>query len=322
MIEKSSKRRLSIITDIIIFFIILAVTFPIFNHFYKSQNDVNDGKDILVQDNLISGERNEKNVEAENKMYIKNIKEEYGIKVRYGKDIEEFAKNVNATPQYDVYILNNNLRIIYKALEKYPSSVFDMSKNKKYPITIFIVNEFSNNNLALAARSSLNDFRLYISNTQKFERAFHHEMYHLLEYYMEDTKRYLYASWDELNPADFEYETDISKLTDEYVYKEVSNSLVNENSLKDEEDTKNYVVNDSNIIANFDTSLNPYFVTKYSKVTEKEDRAEIFAEMMILNKMPKYLYKEQNIRKKAEVMINTIRINITSEEFFYSKFFK
>lgn len=324
MVEKSSKRRLSIITDIIIFCIILAVLFPIFSHFSKSVNDMEISKDILVQDSLISGERNEKNVEAENKMYIKNIKEEYGIKIRYGKDIEEFVKKVNASPQYDVYIINNNLRIIYKALEKYPSSVFDMSRNKKYPITIFIVDKFSNNNLALAARSSLNDFRLYISNTLNYERAFHHEMYHLLEYYMEDTKRHLFAAWNELNPVDFEYESDITKLTDEYVYKEVANALASEESLKYKEDTKNYVVNEAYITSNSNTynTLNPYFVTKYSKVTQKEDRAEIFAEMMITNKKPKYLYKEQNIRKKADVMVNTIRTNITSEEFFYSKFFK
>lgn len=307
MIEKSSKRRLSIITDIILFLIFLAVFVTLFNCFYKTQDINSDITNAFVQENLLIEERNEKDVEAENKMYIKNIKDEYGIKVRYGEDIEEFAKKVEAMPQYDINILNNNLRIIYKALEKYPSSVFDMSRTRKYPITIFILDEFNNNNLALAARSSLNDFRLYISNAQKFERAFHHEMYHLLEYYMEDTKRYLYASWDSLNPAEFEYETDISKLTDEYVYREINNNLLSDMGVGTE------VSNNNN--------FNPYFVTKYSKVTEKEDRAEIFAEIMILNKIPKFLHKEQNIRKKAELMINTIRTNVTSEEFFYSRFF-
>lgn len=319
MIEKSSKRRVSIITEIILFLVVLSVTLSLFNHFYNFQEVNSDTTNQLVEENLLIENRNEKKVEAENKMYIKNIKEEYGIKIRFGEDIEEFARKVDAIPQYDVNILNNNLRIIYKSLEKYPSVVFDMSRSKKYPITIFIVDKFSNNNIALAARSSLNDFRLYISNTQKFERAFHHEMYHLLEYYMEDTKRYLYASWYELNPVGFEYETDIFKLNDEYVYKEeVSNSLTTESDLKDENALDPEVVSDTNA----KLSPNPYFVSKYSKVTEKEDRAEIFAEMMISNKKPKYLYNEQNIRKKAEFMNSTIRINITNEEFFYSKYFK
>ena len=321
MIEKSSKRRVSIITEIILFLVVLAIFVSLFNQFFKSDKVINEIANNFVEENLLIEKREEKDIEAENKMYIKNIKEEYGIRIRYGKDIEEFVEKVNAISQYDINILNNNLRIIYKALEKYPISVFDMTKSKKYPITIFIVDEFTNNNLALAARSSLNDFRLYISNTENFERAFHHEMYHLLEYYMEDTKMYLYASWHNFNPVGFKYEKDVSKLNDEYVFKDIKNNLLMENTLRNDNDISENVVNTENI-TNISNPSNPYFVTKYSKVTEKEDRAEIFAEMMMSNQKPKYLYKEQNIRKKAEHMNNTIKTNVTSDEFFYSKFFK
>ena len=312
MMENTSKRKISIITEIIIFCIILVAIVFLFYYFYKPQTIINNDNNI-VQNSLLDESKSKETIEAENKMYIKNIKDEYGIKVRYGEDIELFATKVGASAQYDANILNNNLKIIYKALEKYPDSVFEMSRSKKYPITIFVLDKFSNDNLALAARSSLNEFRLYISNTPKFERAFHHEMYHLLEYYMQDTKMYLYSSWNNLNPVDFKYESDVSKLNDKYVYKEITENLIDEESI-----TSEYI--EDEVLS--DDSINPYFVTKYSKVTEKEDRAEIFAEIMILSIKPRYLYKEQNIRKKAELLDNTIKVNITNEDFFYTKFLK
>ena len=307
MIENVPKRKMSLITEIAIFFVITSFSVYLFNSYYKLKVNYNyyiDSNKFSLN-NIVSKKRQDINIEAENKMYIKNIKEEYGIKIKYGEDIIDFTEKVDALPQYDINIINNNLKIIYKSLEKYPAEVFDMTKSKKYPITVMIVDKFNNDNLALAAKNSLNEFRLYISNNDKFERAFHHEMYHLLEYYMSDTKKYLYASWNTFNPTDFKYEKDISKLNDDYVYNDMSESLVDESSLNIENKEEE----------------NPYFVSKYSKVTEKEDRAEIFAEMMISIKKPKYLLKDQNIRKKAEVMNDTIRKNITDQSFFYTKYF-
>ena len=65
-----------------------------------------------------------------------------------------------------------------------------------------------------------------------------------------------------------------------------------------------------------------YFLTRYSKATEKEDRAEIFAELMMLDFYPKYLDKDQKIRKKVDVIFDTIKENITYENFYCSKYIK
>lgn len=308
--EKTTKRRVSIITDIILFVIIASVIFALFNHFYKSNSNYNDDINTIVSDNLLLEKREKSNIESENKMYIKNIKDEYGIKVKFGKDTEDFTQKLDAVSQYDTNIVNSNLKMIYEALEKYPENVFDMTKTKKYPITIMLVDKFNNDNLALASRNNLNEFSIYISNTKNFERAFHHEMYHLLEYYMSDTKKYLYASWKNFNPENFTYEQDISKLNNDYVYIASNIGLQNEDSLKKSDDNNSVSENEKN----------PYFVTKYSKVTEKEDRAEIFAELMTITRKPKYLNKDQNIRKKADFMNDTIKRNVTGNEFYYSKF--
>ena len=63
-----------------------------------------------------------------------------------------------------------------------------------------------------------------------------------------------------------------------------------------------------------------YFVTKYSKASEKEDRAEIFAELMILQYPPSYLTKGQSIRKKVDFILSTIKNNITIEDFYFTQF--
>ena len=122
----------------------------------------------------------------------------------------------------------------------------------------------------------------------------------------------------------------IKKRTNEEQYKEICAKILDYGIFEIFEESNDNIKASDNLIQdklalqeqlNYD-ELNPYFVTKYSKATEKEDRAEIFAEIMILSKKPKYLFEGQNIRKKAEVMNNTISQNVTNEDFSYSKYFK
>ena len=297
MEENIQRKKISLILEVIIF---LGIVFIGILLFYSLNDKYNLTQKL--NDNLYLS--NESTVEEENKLYIKNLKKNYGINVEYGEKTLTLVKNNSAIIQCNENIVNNNLKIITQALEKYPIDIFDMSKSKKYPINIILVNNFTNNNLALASRSSLNEFRIYISNTQNFERAFHHEMYHILEYYMSDTHKYLYASWNTLNPEDFEYEKDISKLNNKYVYNENM-----QNSLQKQNDTENILENE-----------NPYFVTKYSKTTQKEDRAEIFAELMVATKKYKYLTEGQNIKKKVDLIVSTVKKNITINNFYFYKF--
>ena len=65
---------------------------------------------------------------------------------------------------------------------------------------------------------------------------------------------------------------------------------------------------------------NAYFVTKYSKASEKEDRAEIFAEIMVMSKKEKYLYKDGKIYLKAKNIMNKIEENITYNNFYCDRF--
>ncbi len=288
MTHEVPRRRLSLITDLIIFLILTSLLLVILKAFNVPYELASEDEQVtpLISDTT-------ENVIDENSMYITKINNEYGIKVQYGEDVESFTNKVNATSQENIYILNNNLKNIYEALKKYPEDLFKIFKSGDYPMYIIIVDSFQNDNIALASRNKLNEFRMYISNNSKFERAFHHEMFHIIEYYMTLHNSNTFVDWDNLNPIDFNYNSDTSKLNKKYVY----------------DDT------------NYDKD-NTYFVTRYSKATEKEDRAEIFAELMTMSKKAIYLNDGDKLKLKADEIINTLTMNITSEDFYCTRFFK
>ena len=279
--ENIGRRKLSVFTYFFILLCVISITVLVVREI-----NLNIGfDDILYQKDVDSS------VRQENKYYINKIKDEYGITVSFGEEEKSFADSVNANIQYDENIANNNIKIIYIALKKYPKEVFDIFKDYRYNLHIVLVSEFNDNNIALASKNTLNQYRIYLSNNSKFERAFHHEFFHVLEYYMENKTDYLYFSWNSYNPIGFEYEDNIKKLTNENVYNE-------------------YATEDEN--------KNAYFLTKYAKVSPKEDRAEIFAELMGLTKKVGYLKNGTKIREKVNYLMTEVHEYISILDFYFS----
>ena len=277
------KEKLSIFTSFFIFSCIVGITVLVYNEL-----DISNGfEEILYQKDI------ESNVEQENKYYINKIKNEYGIIIGYGEEEKSFISSVDANIQYDLNIANNNIKIIYEALKKYPDDVFDIFKDSDYSLHISLVSSFNDNNIALASKNNLNQYRMYLSNDVNFERAFHHEFFHILEYYMADRVKYLYYAWNSYNPSGFEYEEDVTKLTDEFVYSKYATEEENKHT---------------------------YFLTKYSKVSPREDRAEMFADLMMINKKEGYLKNGTNIDNKINYLINEIYENISIGYFHFSDY--
>ena len=278
------ERKLSVFTYFFILSCVVIVTILVL----KELGLVEGFEEIRYQKEVEPG-----SVEEENKYYIKKIKDEYGINISYGENSKNFVSNIDANNLYDENIVNNNIKIVYNALKKYPSDVFDIFKEEKYSLYLMIVSDFNANNIALASKNTLNQYRIYLSNNDNFERSFHHEFFHVLEYYMEGKVKYLYHSWNSYNPYGYEYQPNVSLLTDEYVYSKYNTE---------------------------DENRNTYFITKYSKVSEKEDRAELFAEMMTLNKKEGYLRNGTNIRSKIGYLLNEIYENISISDFYFSTY--
>ena len=278
------NRRLSIISDIIIFVLLSIAAFLILNIF----------KEIIVASNFEENSlasisyNKEDSLETENLEYVNRIKDDFFISVKYGNSQKDLAERLDATVQNNNYIINNNLKTLYVALNKYSKKMFENFEKEGYKLNIVILDKFNNDNLALASRNKLNQFTLYISNTERLERAFHHEMCHILEYYLEN-KGISFESWDSLNPADFSYLNSTTGITSENVY------YFSKYSLANSDDT--------------------YFATKYSKVNAKEDRAEVFAEVMISSSRIDYIEDKTPLYYKYIMLFNTFKINIPYAEF-------
>lgn len=287
MEEEVHKKKASLISVVILFLILILITILFIKKLEAP--DINSESLSLV-------DTDSKEYIASKKMkidsYISSLNELYGINVLYGEDTINYANKVDATVETDLNIVNNNVKVLFHTLEKYPRGMFDVFKNKEYKMDVILLDSFTNNNLALASKNNLKEIKLYVSNTDKFERAVHHELFHVFEYYMADKNKYVFEQWTNLNPSIFKYQSDVLKLDNNYVYLKDSN-------------TDNW-----------------YFVTKYAKTSEKEDRAETFAELMMLQKKPEYLESNTNIKKKADNIMSEMSKYLNVKNIYCDKFMK
>lgn len=287
MEEEVHKKKASLISVVILFLILILITILFIKKLEAP--DINSESLSLV-------DTDSKEYIASKKMeidsYISSLNELYGINVLYGEDTINYVNKVDATVETDLNIVNNNVKVLFHTLEKYPRGMFDVFKNKEYKMDVILLDSFTNNNLALASKNNLKEIKLYVSNTDKFERAVHHELFHVFEYYMADKNKYVFEQWTNLNPSIFKYQSDVLKLDNNYVFLKDSN-------------TDNW-----------------YFVTKYAKTSEKEDRAETFAELMMLQKKPEYLETNTNIKKKADNIMSEMSKYLNVKNIYCDKFMK
>ena len=205
------------------------------------------------------------------------IEEQYGIDVNYGEDVN--AASVNATNVVDESKIFAMLRDLAGALKKYPQGLVKEIETSGYMVSIHLVDKFTNNIEALANRNSIGQFNIYMSNNLDIERALHHEFYHILDYYIKLETAERYIMWNRYNPNGFKYSNSVLDLNSKYVYNGQSGA---------------------------------YFVTTYAKYSEKEDRAETFAEMMTANRMEVFFNEGEHIKSKINLIIKVLRDTFVS----------
>lgn len=221
---------------------------------------------------------------------VKNTLENYyDINVYYGSVLQDIAPQVNANVLYDEKATLDMLQRINAELAKYPEGLIDEVERAGYKISIYLVKDFNNSNIALANRTSTGNFNIILSNDPEFEKSMHHEFYHILEYYikLEFDMAVAYEYWETYNPAEFVYTNNVGNITGKYVY-----GMDSENELS--------------------------FVTLYSKYSAAEDRAEVFSEMMVSKEDYLSNTKAQNILHKMENITNvldTIFMSVGEKEY-------
>ena len=238
--DKTLKRRNikkhSIFTDLIVVSIVIILFVVVTSNINSNKENITEELSSMALDPF-----------ERNSILIDKIYDEFGVRIIYGQSSLQDAERVNAVVQEDEFVVLNNLEKIYNVFKLYPSKYFENNN-----LTIVLLDKFKNNNIALASRNSLEQYKIYITNAKLYERSLNHEMYHVFEYMLDsDYRKLIDKQWYGLNPSGFIYDSYLSNIDNSYVYSADGTSI---------EDA--------------------YFVSRYSKVTSKEDRAEIFAEMM------------------------------------------
>lgn len=221
-----------------------------------------------------------------NDEYRKQLLSKYNVTVGYKDEIDGKYVNSYATPTklYDDEVISYNLTKIENALKKYPKSFFSEIKNKWKPISIYLVDYINGYAGGVTDNNNSSTLVILIVATHSpkssiLENTVHHELMHAIDCYF--TSKGIYSSYileqsiAKYNPEGFSYGVQDNK----YVY-----------LLEDP----------------------CYFVSKYSKANYKEDRAEVFANLMYRSYAPSYLKAGHPINEKAKTITNQINQNFTS----------
>ncbi len=266
--EKKMPKEYAAIVTLCIFFTIVTIVGGIRLYFVISMDRARvdlENIDIIEQNTNI--DTNRMNLAISN-----TIEEQYGIDIYYGDGVNASSVNaVNITDNSKIFAMLRDLAV---ALNKYPTGLVKEIEKRNYTVSIHLVDKFNSNIEALANRNSIGHFNIYMSNNSDIERAFHHEFYHILDYYIKLETAERYTMWNKYNPHGFKYTNDVNKLTSKYVYSGQSGA---------------------------------YFVTTYAKYSEKEDRAETFAEMMTANRMELFFNDGEIIKSKMNLIMKVLR---------------
>lgn len=268
--KKTIPKEYAIVVSLVIFFtlVILVGTVRVVRTTKDKINRIDLAK-IDIIENSSNVDMNSLNLRVKNA-----IEEKYGVTVYYGEGVS--LESVNAVVISDENRIFEMLKELNTVLSKYPEGLVNEIESKGYTVMIYFVDYFKSDMVALANRNTIGQFKIYISDTKELGRAIHHEYYHILDYYikLEFNEKTEYKDWNKYNPASFVYANNVDTLTTEYVY---------------------YGQTGAN------------FVTVYAKFSEKEDRAETFAEMMTADRRSIFFNDDEKIKGKINIITGVLR---------------
>ena len=226
---------------------------------------VEEGTNTEIFDGTIPGE--EVIVVDENDVLRKNIENKFGISVKYGTDTEGYKVDTLSTVSMtDKNEIKKALLDMEATISLFPEDLFWELKNNGYPLTIYLIKNYSIENITGITESYSNRVNISIATKFSFGETFNHEVYHYLENFITKFKGASYSSWNTLNLSNFTYGSAISDLSYNRTYSE-----------------------------------DAYFVNNYAQTSASEDRASTFEYMMFTNKAS-CLNTNKPVWKKAKFM--------------------
>ena len=215
-------------------------------------------------------------LERENDLFRNRIETQFGMRSIYGKETEGYTVDgVHTNCLNDINKIYDSLFRLLKCLEKYPFGMFQEIKEGGIPLTIILVDSYSDSNITGVTDSSSTYAKISLAVSYPIEESFYHESYHYIERYL-FKEGANFNSWNNFNPYSFEY----GKIYGIYSY---------DNTY----------------------SKDAFFVNNYAQTMDTEDRASTF-EYMMKNEKDDCFNNGQIIWKKAIAIARTIEYVLDS----------
>lgn len=201
-----------------------------------------------------------------------NIQNKYDITIKYGSETDGYiVGGLSTTVIQDESTIYNSLIYLEKVLGYYPYGLFTEIKNGGIPLTIYLINNYSDETVTGATDSNYSFANISIAVIYPIDETFYHESYHYIERYISKKGlSYNVSTWNSYNPYNYNY----GEIVNEYSYKNTFSS-------------------------------DSFFVNNYAQVSAEEDRASTF-EYMMANSKASCLNTDKPVWKKAMLMSNTI----------------
>lgn len=188
-------------------------------------------------------------VEQTNDKMRRIIEKTYDITIKYGNETSGYkVGGMSTTVISDSADCQTALINLNKNLALYPSGFFRELKGKGFPLTFYLIKNFSKATVTGVTDSASKDVIIAIATDYDFADTFNHEVYHYVERYI-FSMGFKFTSWNSLNPRGFHYGT----INNNYSYTETF-------------------------------SEDAFFVNGYAQTDDEEDRASTFEYMMKDNK--------------------------------------
>ena len=224
-------------------------------------------------ENTINNNISEKPLIEVNQELRDNLQKKFGITIKYGKETDGYTVGgLSTVSMTNEKIINIQLNKLSETLNLYPEGFFKEINDGGIPLTIYLIEKYSDENITGITDSSYSYANISISAIFPFEESFYHESYHYIERYL-FKEGANYNSWDILNPQGFVY---------------------NETIFNDYSYSNTYLATVP-------------FVNNYAQTAAAEDRASTFEYMMAKDKAS-CLNQGNTIWKKAQLLANTIDV--------------
>ncbi len=208
----------------------------------------------------------------------KKLESTYHITIKYGHELGNYRpKGLTPTKMTDKEEIKKHLKLIENELKKYPTGFF--KEFDGMPLTIYLVTSVPGNAFAgFTDKEFMNNIKITLTDNFLFEYTFNHEIMHYIDAYLE-IKMYPRNPYDEymnLNPQGYQYGKPIQSY--------------------------NYGYNQQ--------VRGAYFLNDYSQSNVREDRAEVFKQMITRLYKPVGMFNNgETLQRKALVIDQQIRDN-------------